>query len=105
MRILREIRSAFENYQVKSGIYHFYRGEFREAILFLERALSAGERLSDADAAIAREFLTQSHLSSADEAQSAGDLDRAVVALESAAEVNPQFPDIQFRLARALEGA
>src|SRR5262245_57128171 len=103
MRILREIRAVLDNYQVKSGIYHFYRGEYKQAIQFLSRALGGGERLPDWDAGIARDFLTHAHLAAAEEAEAEGDLARSASQIEAAVVLNPRFPDIRFRLARALE--
>ena len=32
MRLLKEIRNAMGNYHVKSGIYHHYRNEFKQAV-------------------------------------------------------------------------
>src|SRR5437867_3924444 len=105
MRILKEIRAVLDNYQLKSGIYHFYRGEYKQAIEFLGRALRPGERLSEYDAGIARYYLTQSRLSAAEDADAAGEMHRAVEELKAAAAVHPKYPDIQFRFAHALERA
>ena len=32
MRLLKEIRTLMANYHVKSGIYHHYRNEFKQAV-------------------------------------------------------------------------
>ena len=103
MRILKDIRSIIENYHVKSGLYHFYRGEYKQSIEFLDRALSSADRLTETDAGMARYYLTQAHISAAEEADADGRLTRAVEELTAAAEANLRYPDIQFRLARALE--
>src|SRR5436309_8525243 len=105
MRFLKEVRTVLDNYQLKSGIYHFYRGEYKQAIELLGRALRPREHLSDYDAGIARYYLTQAHLSAAEEADADGELDRAVEQLQAAEAVHPNYPDILFRLARALETA
>ena len=39
MRLLNEIRNYIGNYHVKSGVYHYYRNEFKPAVEFLRRAL------------------------------------------------------------------
>ena len=36
MRVLKEIRVLVGNYHVKSGLYHFYRAEYRQTIDFLK---------------------------------------------------------------------
>src|SRR5262249_14997181 len=105
MRILRNIRAVLGNYQVKSGIYHFYRGEYKQAIDFLERGLADTAHIGEYDAGVARFYLTQAHLYAAEAALAEGEIDRAVEELEAAAVLNPRYPDIQFRLARALERA
>lgn len=103
MRILKEIRAVLDNYQIKSGIYHFYRGEYKQAIEFLDRALETGENLSESDSSIARYYLTQARLGGAEQSEEQGESDRAIEELKAASEINPSFADIQFRLARCLE--
>ena len=105
MRTLKQIRAIIDNYHVKSGIYHFYRGEYKPAIEFLGRAASGGEPLSQTDASMAHYYVTQAHLCAAEEANADGRLERAVEELQAAADANLRFPDIQFRLACALEQA
>ena len=41
MRVLKEIRVLVGNYHVKSGLYHFYRAEYRPTIDFLRKALQS----------------------------------------------------------------
>jgi len=40
MRLLKSVRSQLGNYHLKSGIYHFYRNEFKQAIEFFAKALA-----------------------------------------------------------------
>jgi len=108
MRILKAIRAVLGNYQVKSGIYHFYRGEYKQAIDFLGRGLAdaaPNAPIGDYDAGVGRFYLTQAHLYAADAAEGEGAHDRAIEELEAAAAVNPRYPDIQYRLGRAFERA
>jgi tetratricopeptide (TPR) repeat protein len=105
MRILRDIRAVLDNYHIKSGIYHFYRGEYKQAIDFLGRGLSDPKHLAEPDAGIARFYLTQSHLYAAEAAGAEGAFAREIEELGAAAAVNPRYPDIQYRLGRALERA
>ena len=105
MRILKEIRAVIDNYHVKSGIYHFYRGEYKPAIEYLTRAASGNEPLSRTDASMAHYYITQAHLCAAEAADDEGNLERAVEELQEAAAANLRYPDIQFRLACALERA
>src|SRR5438094_8435398 len=99
MRILKEIRSVLGNYHVKSGIYHFYRGEYKQAIEFFSRARVGSDGQGESDAGIARYYLTEAHLSAAELAEADGDGDREIEELRAAAEVTPGVPDILFRLA------
>ena len=105
MRLLKEIRSVLGNYHLKSGIYHFYRGEYKQAIEFLARARSSADPLTESDAGMAHYYLTEAHLSAAEEAHAEGDMARQITELRAAVAIDPSFPDILFRLARALERA
>ena len=43
MRFLKSIRNLLGNYQLKSGIYHYDRGETVQALDYLTRALQASD--------------------------------------------------------------
>src|SRR2546426_372872 len=72
MRLLKSVRSQLGNYHLKSGIYHFYRNEFKQAIEFFAKALQNPEKLDDADLRMTRYYLTQTHISAGEEAYRAG---------------------------------
>src|SRR5262245_7403049 len=105
MRILKEIRSLLGNYQVKSGIYHFFRGEYKQAAEFLWRAIDGHSPEPGSDADVALHYLTQTYLSAAERSEHAGDWVRASEEYSRAAALRPTFPDIQYRLGRALQEA
>ena len=44
MRLLKEVRNLTGNYHVKSGMFHYFRGEYRQAEEFFE-LLVLGELL------------------------------------------------------------
>lgn len=103
MRLLKEIRNLMGSYHVKSGIYHYYRNEFKQAVDFFRKALKEGPSLSDSERQTALYYLTQTFVNSAARHESKGDLDDAVLDYERAIEVSPDYPDIRFRLGQALE--
>jgi tetratricopeptide (TPR) repeat protein len=103
MRLLKEIRPLIGNYNLKSGVYHYYRNEFAQAVDYLRKALR-DERSDDADRRRARHYLTLSWMDSARRLESRNDLDGAIADLRRAAESSPGFPDIHYRLGRLLEG-
>ena len=39
MRLLKEIQNLMGNYHLKSGVYHYYRNEYPQAVDFLRKAL------------------------------------------------------------------
>lgn len=105
MRLLKEIRNLMGNYHVKSGIYHYYRNEFKQAVDFFRRALRDGEEISDSDRRTARFYLTQTFVQSAERQIQKGDLEAAIRDFVRAVEVSPDFPDIRFRLGEVYEMA
>ena len=78
MRLLKSVRSQLGNYHLKSGIYHFYRNEFKQAIEFFSKALQSPEKLDEADVRMTRYYLTQTHITAGDQAEEEGDLPRAI---------------------------
>ena len=62
MRLLKEVRNLIGNYHVKSGVYHYYRNEYRQAIEFLRRAFRDEDSLTDGDRRNARHYLTLSFM-------------------------------------------
>jgi tetratricopeptide (TPR) repeat protein len=103
MRLLKEIRNLLGSYHVKSGIYHYYRNEFKQAVDFFRKALKEDPQLSDSERQTALYYLTQTFVNSAARHERNGDLDDAVLDYERAIEVSPDYPDIRFRLGKALE--
>ncbi len=103
MRLLKEIRNSLGNYHVKSGIYHYYRGEFKPAVDFFRKALEADENLTDGDRRTARYYLTMALTESAERLERKGELEEAALELERASEVSPEYPDIRVRRGHVLE--
>ncbi len=103
MRLLREVRNLMGSYHVKSGIYHFYRNEFKQAVDFFTKALKDEPTLGEGDRRTARFFLTQTYIHSAEKLAAAGDLEGAARDYLRAGEVSPEFPDIRFSLGRTYE--
>ena len=103
MRLLKEIRSLMGSYHVKSGIYHYYRSEFKQAVDFFRRALAEGTTSSDSDRKTALFYLTETFLASAERLESKGDWEAAARDYARATEVAPRYPDIRFRYGRVLQ--
>ena len=103
MRLLSEIRTLMGNYHLKSGIYHHYRNEFKQAVEFFKKALADEPNLSASERRTATYYLTQTFVNSAERREKKGDLEAAVEEYQRAAEVSPGYPDIGFRLGNALE--
>lgn len=103
MRLLKEVRNLMHNYHVKSGVYHYYRSEYSQAVEFLRKALKDEEGLSIADRRSARHYLTLALIDSAARLEAKGDLEEGVAQLRRASEVSPGFPDIRQRLGGLLE--
>jgi len=102
MRLLKEIQNLMGNYHLKSGVYHYYRNEYAQAVDFLRKALK-DDGLSASDLRNVRYYLTLSLLESAQRLHAKGEHDEAVEQLRRAAEVSPTYPDIPFRLGQSLE--
>lgn len=103
MRLLKEIRNLLDSYHVKSGIYHYYRGEYGPAAEFFRKALDVDEDLTVSDRRVARYYLTMTFTDSARSREVNGDAEAAIEAYNSAIEVSPGYPDIRFRLGSLLE--
>ena len=103
MRLLREVRNLMGSYHVKSGIYHYYRNEFKQAVDFFTKALKDEPALGESDRRAARYYLTQTFIQSAEKQAAAGDLEGAVRDYVRATEVSPEFPDIRYSLGRTYE--
>ena len=103
MRLLREVRNLMGSYHVKSGIYHFYRNEFKQAVDFFSKALRDEPRLGESDRRTARYYLTQTFIHSAEKLEAGGDLEGAARDYVRATEVSPEFPDIRYSLGRVYE--
>jgi tetratricopeptide (TPR) repeat protein len=103
MRLLNEIRNLMGNYHVKSGMYHYYRAEYTQAIEFLQKALRDESELGETDRRSALHYLTLSFLDLAAKLESNGEIEECLRQLRQAAEVSPGFPDIRYRLGQVLE--
>jgi tetratricopeptide (TPR) repeat protein len=103
MRLLKEVRSVTENYHVKSGMFHYFRGEYRQAEEFFRKALKDEGDLSSADLRNARHYLTLSLMDLAVRLHAGGELEQAAEQLRRAADVGEGFPDIHFRHGKVLE--
>jgi tetratricopeptide (TPR) repeat protein len=102
MRVLKAARQHLENYHLKAGIFHFYRGELGPAADFLTRALEEGARLSNADRRSALYYLVQTRIAAAGKHINDGDAELAIAEYRAALDVMPSYPDVHWRLARAL---
>src|SRR5437867_9345688 len=98
MRLLKSVRSYLGNYHLKSGIYHFYRNEFKQAIEFFAKALQNPEKLDGTDLRLTRYYLTQNHISAGEEAEEAGDFRGAIRSYRAALADSPDYPDLYFRI-------
>ena len=103
MRLLSEIRNYMGNYHVKSGVYHYYRKEFSQALGFLRKALADDETLSGGERRTANCYLTLSLKGLAEKLATEGNLEAGLAELAQAAEVDPTYPDLYFERARLLE--
>jgi len=103
MRLLKEVRNLMGSYHVKSGIYHFYRNEFKQAVDFFTKALKDEPSVGESDRRTARYFLTQTYIHSAEKLAAAGDLEGAARDYVRATEVSPGFPDIRYNLGQTYE--
>jgi tetratricopeptide (TPR) repeat protein len=103
MRLLREVRNLMGSYHVKSGIYHYYRNEFKQAVDFFSKALKDEPGLGESDRRTARYYLTQTFIQSAEKQAGTGDLEGAARDYLRAVEVSPEFPDIRYSLGKTYE--
>ena len=103
MRLLKEIHELFGSYHLKSGIYHFHRDEFAQAVKFLRKALENSDEGESDESSTIRFYLTQTYLSWAEAGEEAGEIPQALEACHHALEFEPGFPDLHFRLGRLLE--
>jgi len=105
MRLLNEIRNYMGNYHVKSGVYHYYRNEFSQAVNFLRKALGDDPKLSEADEKNARCYLTLSLKGLAEKLAAEGEVEAGVKELREAVKVSPDYPDVHYLTGRLLERA
>ena len=103
MRLLKEIRNLLGSYHVKSGIYHYYRQEYKQAADFLRKALESDDNMTASDSRTAGYYLTLTYLESAQRLEEQGDVEDALAEYAQAVEVSPTYPDIRYRYGRALE--
>ena len=103
MRLLSEVRNYMGNYHVKSGVYHYYRSEYGQAVNFLNKALGDDATLSEGDRNNARRYLTLALTGLAEQLADDGDVEAALNELRRAVTVDPGYPDIHFLMAGMLE--
>jgi tetratricopeptide (TPR) repeat protein len=103
MRLLRDVRNLLGNYLLKSGIYHYYRGEYKRAVAYLERMLEPSEGARGVDAQMARYYLTQTCIASAEEHEEAGRPEAAVRDYRQALAHSPGYADLHHRIGRLLQ--
>ena len=76
MRLLKEVQNLMASYHVKSGIYHYYRSEYKQAEDFLRKALKDPD-LTAADRRNAEYFLTLTLLDRAQRLRAGGEVETA----------------------------
>ena len=103
MRLLKEVRNLTENYHVKSGMFHYFRGEYRQAEEFFTKALKDEADLPPGERRNAEHYLALTLMDLADRFRSTGDLEQAAEQFERAAAVGVDFPDIHYRHGEVLE--
>ena len=103
MRLLSEIRNYVDSYHVKSGVYHYYRKEYSQAVSFLRKALADAAALSAGDRRTARGYLTLALKGLGEKLAAEGEVAAGVAELRQAASVDPRYPDIHFMMAELLE--
>lgn len=106
MRALKSVRQHYRSYDLKSGVFHFYRGEHQPAALYFSRALEeadAGEgEIAAADRRAAEYYLVQTRIAAASEFEREGELERALEQYRVALDVMPDYADVHFQLGKAL---
>ncbi len=103
MRLLSEIRNYMGNYHVKSGVYHYNRNEFNQAISFLRKALDEATDLSEGDRNNATSYLTLSLKGLGEKLDANGEVEDGVGQLRQALELSPNFPDVHYLLGGMLQ--
>jgi len=103
MHYLKSVRSRFSSYHLKSGIFHFNRGEFKQAAEFFKRALKEDGLRKDEER-IAKAFLTQTYLGWSEELAEQRDFQGALEKIEAALGISPSYADMHCRRGSLLCG-
>lgn len=102
MHYLKAVRSRFDSYHLKSGIFHLDRGELKQAADFFKRTLRE-DGLHPHEERTARSLLTQAYLGWSQELQRQGETDGAQERIEAALAISPGFADLHLLRGRLLE--
>ncbi len=102
MRVLKEARQYLSDYHLKSGVFHFYRGEYGPAAEHLTHALRDSDRLSRSERRTTLYYLVQTRIGAARELEEKGEPERAVEQYRAALEVIPTYADVHARLGALL---
>jgi len=103
MRPLNEIRQYMDNYHVKSGVYHYYRNEFSQALGFLRKALADVSTLSRGERQSAQRYLTLSLKGLGQKLAADGDVENGVEHMRLATVGGSDYPDLHFEMGCMLQ--
>jgi tetratricopeptide (TPR) repeat protein len=103
VELRKEIHNLLGSYHLKSGVYHFYRNEFAQAVRFLRKALDNATDGEEGEGPTVLFYLTQTYLAWAEASEEEGDVREAQEACRKAIEVQPDYPDLHYRLGRLLD--
>lgn len=101
MRLIKEARGQFENYHLKSGIFHFFRGELKKAEECFLKALENDAGTNEVDIQNATYYLTQTRILLGEKLEENGDVSGALEVYRKAASTQTGAPDIFFKIGMA----
>ena len=98
MQLLKAVRSQLDNYHLKSGMFHFHRGEFSQAAGYLNRAIRSPEAAGNAHHQLSLYYLTQTHIGAGEEHEERKNRAAAIQEYRQALEMQPGYPDLHYRI-------